>query len=275
MPYASASPDPQAEIARLKADIARQENELTALEADLLDLRHELREFQERYDRLVKPLLDRLQIIRGVIAELEAQASPPPQLGPVPDRPTLESMWTPPPDYVPVEEQFRRAWQVPRQREEYTPPSAAPEGEPAGEAPEAAIKTLYRQLARRYHPDLTTDPAERTRRNRLMAEINEAYTRRDTEALRALAGQPAGAAPVEPLAAIQVRQLRQIAAQLAERIDQLKAERIELINSDLMALKLEQTLIGRRGRDVLRDMADGLEREYQMCLDRLDELRGM
>jgi len=42
-----------------------------------------------------------------------------------------------------------------------------------------------------------------------------------------------------------------------------------------MALKLEQTLIGRRGRDVLRDMADGLEREYQMCLDRLDELRGM
>ncbi len=267
--------DPQAEIARLKADIARQETELTALEADLLDLRRELHTFQERYDRLIKPLLDRLEIIRSVIADLEAQHSPPPQLGPAPDRPTLESSWTPPPDYVPVEEQFRRAWQVPTEREAHAPPPAAPETVTVGEPPETAIKTLYRQLARRYHPDLTTDPAERTRRNRLMAEINDAYMRRDVEALRALAGQTVDAAPVEPLAAIQARQLRQISAQLAERIDRLKADRLELINSDLMALKLEQTLARRRGRDVLRDMAERLEREYQACLDRLDELRDL
>lgn len=275
MSSTSPFPDPQAEIARLKAAIARQETELTTLEAELLDLRHELSAFKDRYDRLVKPLLDRLAIIRGVIADLEAQHSPPPQLGPAPDRPTLESMWTPPPDYVPVEEQFRRAWQIPKEQQERQPPPPAPEFTLAADESETAVRTLYRQLARRFHPDLTTDPAERARRNHLMAEINEAYTHRDVEALRLLAAQPAEAALAEPLAALQVRQLRQIHAQLAERIDQLKAERLELINSDLMALKLEQTLIGRRGRDVLREMADRLEREYQTCLDRLDELRSL
>lgn len=275
MSSTSPFPDPQAEIARLKAAIARQETELTTLEAELLDLRHELSAFKDRYDRLVKPLLDRLAIIRGVIADLEAQHSPPPQLGPTPDRPTLESMWTPPPDYVPVEEQFRRAWQIPKEQQERQPPPSAPEFILAADESETAVRTLYRQLARRFHPDLTTDPAERARRNHLMAEINEAYTHRDVEALRLLAAQPAEAALAEPLAALQVRQLRQIHAQLAERIDQLKAERLELINSDLMALKLEQTLIGRRGRDVLREMADRLEREYQTCLDRLDELRSL
>ena len=53
--------------------------------------------------------------------------------------------------------------------------SAATSGDPSGPIDEKQLKRIYRQLARRYHPDLATDPAERAARNDVMARINDAY----------------------------------------------------------------------------------------------------
>jgi chromosome segregation ATPase len=288
----------QAQIQRLQAEIARQETELADLEADLLDIQHELADFARRYDRLVQPLVSRLDTIRAVFADLEARLNPPPQTSMID-----ETGWNPPPDYIPVEEQFRRTWRVPQEDNEAPPllstwkpePDYIPVEEqfrrtwrrPSGESvsPDAApsaetdskktLKDLYRQLARRYHPDLATDPTERQRRNRLMAEINRAYSERDLSALQALIRQPETVSVDEPLAVIQLRQLQQIRTQLERRLDRLRQERSGLFNSDLMWLKVQESLLAKKKRNLIGEMVEQLERDYAVCLDRIDQLRRM
>ncbi len=58
---------------------------------------------------------------------------------------------------------------------------APEESGPAVPAPE--IKALYRDAAKKIHPDLATDPAEKARRTELMAALNAAYAAGDTAAI--------------------------------------------------------------------------------------------
>lgn len=70
------------------------------------------------------------------------------------------------------------------------------EREEAKKAPElnetdkAAIKSLYRELAKRFHPDGVLDPEAKAKRAAIMAEINAAYAARDLAKLRRLALNP-------------------------------------------------------------------------------------
>jgi hypothetical protein len=265
--------DTQQQIESLKFKIAQQETELADLESEILDIEQEMKAFTERYNRLIKPLQDKLNIIQDMIADLEKEKRSPPAS---PQPGSRWTTWTPPADYVPVEEQYRQAWQIPKQRAagfdaafQALPTSAASQDNAKQE-----LKSLYRQLARRFHPDLSTDPAERERRNRLMAEINAAYSERDLGALRALAAQPENARIDEPIAVLQLRQLQQIHDQLARRIGELRFQRSELFNGEMMSLKIQASLAAHHGRDLLQEMADQLEHDYRARLDRLDELRG-
>jgi DnaJ-class molecular chaperone len=52
--------------------------------------------------------------------------------------------------------------------------------------PSDDLKRLYREIAKRIHPDLATDDAERAKRNQLMAEVNRAYADGDEARLRAI-----------------------------------------------------------------------------------------
>ena len=77
----------------------------------------------------------------------------------------------------------------------------------------AAEKRLYRELARRFHPDLAEGAAELAYRTSVMTAVNAAYTAGDIGALYDLAGE------LEPgdlreLAAIETRELRQIRERL-------------------------------------------------------------
>ena len=45
--------------------------------------------------------------------------------------------------------------------------------------PETVLRTLYRQLASKLHPDRERDPVERDRKNALMSQANAAYEKRD------------------------------------------------------------------------------------------------
>ncbi|MCH5672559.1 J domain-containing protein [Streptomyces gilvus] len=64
--------------------------------------------------------------------------------------------------------------------------------------PSAEARKLYRELARKAHPDLAQDDAERTRREEFITRVNGAYARGDEALLRELAEEWAkGPAPVE------------------------------------------------------------------------------
>jgi len=67
----------------------------------------------------------------------------------------------------------------------------APEPEPLSEeapqeafVPEDDVKKIFRELARRVHPDLAKDPDERRRRHELMAEASAAYRAGDLQRLQ-------------------------------------------------------------------------------------------
>jgi hypothetical protein len=61
-------------------------------------------------------------------------------------------------------------------------PEADDETGPASPAPE--LKVLYRDAAKRIHPDLATDEAEKERRHTLMAALNAAYAAGDADAIQ-------------------------------------------------------------------------------------------
>lgn len=64
---------------------------------------------------------------------------------------------------------------------------------------EAEILRLYRELAKRYHPDLARSERDRARRTDLMLRINVAYSERDLLMLQAMARE---ADAVDPAAAL-------------------------------------------------------------------------
>ncbi len=267
--------DIRQQIAQVETEIEQQQIELADLEAEVLDLQRELKEFEARYDRVVKPVAIRLEAAQAAIRELEDRRRRTWTDHPLGDYNPLPSEWEPPPDYVPVEEQYRQTWRTlpPVDEPPDSPTSAAPKPRHGPDDRETRVKKLFRQLARRYHPDLTTDPIDRHYRTRLMARINEAYAARDLEALEALASQPENVNPEEPLAALRLKELRQISRQLQGRIAELRFARTDLLASDRLKLAMNDKINRRRGHDMLAEMAAQMEREYQAAMIRLEQLR--
>ena len=256
-------PDLQSQLAQLEAEVARQQAALTALEAEVADMQRELSEFQQRYERLLAPMAARLRAVKEAIEELEHRRYMEKLMG---DAPPASS--TPPPaNYIPVEEQYRRAWE--KKPFDDVPPPITPRQPPG----DSSLKNLYRQLARRFHPDLAADEADRERRTRLMAMINEAYERGDADLLRYLSDQPFAATSAESLDTLRLRQLQTLVTELAECIEQAERARAALIHNDLMRLKVEEKLAKRQGRNLLREMSDQMEEEYWERVARLEALR--
>ncbi|MCL4870546.1 MAG: J domain-containing protein [Anaerolineae bacterium] len=85
---------------------------------------------------------------------------------------------------------------------------------------DAAAKRIYRQLARRFHPDLSATQVEQAYRTSMMAAINNAYAARDVQTLRDLADE-LDPTELAELAAIETRQERR----LRERLMRLQRRR--------------------------------------------------
>ncbi|WP_416977879.1 hypothetical protein [Streptomyces sp. T028] len=100
--------------------------------------------------------------------------------------------------------------------------------------PSDEARKLYRELARRAHPDLAQEDGERARREEFITRVNAAYARGDEAALRELADEwAAGPPPAE--------RRPTPSEELYARLEWL-AERKELLT--LVARNLEDSAIG-------------------------------
>jgi hypothetical protein len=121
-------------------------------------------------------------------------------------------------------------------------------------ATKAELKSLYRELAKRFHPDLAVGGVEREAHGTRMAEINDAYARADLEALRRAASQ-SGVRPTW---------LPTLAELLAERdrldalIVRLRQDIASLNRDPLMLLKVDAALARHSGHDLLAETATKL-----------------
>jgi DnaJ-class molecular chaperone len=119
------------------------------------------------------------------------------------------------------------------------------------------LKSLYRELAKRVHPDLAIDETDRKQRERLMTEANRAYQNGDAEALRRILQEyesspdsvrGTGVAPDLVRVLRQLKQVRNRLAQIEEEITGLK-------RSDIAALQTKAEDASSQGRDLLAEMS--------------------
>lgn len=89
-----------------------------------------------------------------------------------------------------------------------------------------ATRRLYRELARRFHPDLAAGSGERAYMTAIMASINIAYERQDVSALHNLAGEldPTAVAELAAIDNLQLRKLREQILKIQRRQRKVKQQ---------------------------------------------------
>ncbi|MER6360233.1 rhodanese-like domain-containing protein [Kitasatospora sp. NPDC001527] len=201
------------------------------MDVDVRTLRVEIDNFALIHHQLLGPLYARLDELDALLAEAVAVRTGDPEdlrraheaRQRVEDLPDLDAL------FDSVRERG--------EQEQAPPPPAAP----ARVRPGRDAQRIYRELVRRAHPDLSTDPREQQRRAAFLARVNEAYAYGDAGALEALAAEWSTAPEAAPAVDSPNRLgwLRRRLEWLTGRIGELAAEQVRLERSamgELLAL---------------------------------------
>jgi DnaJ-domain-containing protein 1 len=133
---------------------------------------------------------------------------------------------------------------------------------------------LYRDVAKRIHPDLAIDSTDRLERERLMTAANRAYEEGDEARLRAILEEyessPDSIKGEGPGAEL-VRVIRKI-AQVERRLVEIDKEVGELEKSERFHLKAKADKAATKGRDLLAEMAETLDSQIAASRERLENL---
>ena len=241
-------------------ELARKLHQQTALEAELADrelqsasLRAELGAFERQFIHLVGSRYAQLDELKAQIAERIAQEQP----GNAECKATAQ------------------------QARAKSNDSKSVTGDQSPEKPQAfqpspQMKQLYREVARRIHPDLTSDANDRSKRQQLMAEANAAYERGDADQLtkilaeyehrpEAVLGDDAGAGLI--------RTIRKI-SKAQNRVAEIENELQVLMRSDLYHLKLRVDQAEQYGHDILKEMTEKVERQIAQAKKFLESPQG-
>jgi len=237
------------ELAKKQAELAQLEEELADRELGLASFRSELVAFEGWYLRTVGVLYAELDDINAQIAERVAQQ-------------------------VRTQQATRHAAEA-RQcaQESYS----AAHGETAGApefTPTPELKSLYREVAKKIHPDLTSDPADRKIREKMMADANRAYERGDADALRRILDEYEGNPDTVQgtgVAADLVRVIRKI-TQAQNRLAQIEGAIADLRASAIAELMAKAEEYRKQGRDLLAELAEGLRKQIAASRQRLASL---
>ena len=235
------------ELAKKRDELALLQAELGERELFLTNLRAELSAFEGRYLRQVGTLYAELDEWNAKIAERMAEEE--------------------------GTEDARTAAEQARMRAEES--STAAHGESAavqGFTPSPELRSLFREVAKRVHPDLATDEADRQKREQLMAEANAAYQKGNAAALkRILEEYESSPESVKGagVAADLVRAIRQI-RQVRSRLSQIELEIASLIDSDIANLRAKAEAAKAEGRELLTEMAEDVRKRIDVARRRFE-----
>jgi hypothetical protein len=230
-PDSAALLDKREQLATVRTMLAERESELAQLRA-------QLKTFEGRYIRQVGILYAELDDLEARIAEREVDL--------------YDS------------DSARRHAEETRQRAKETHDAAFGDAREAEEFdPPPSLKTLFRDVAKRIHPDFARDDAEQKHFTLLMARANQAYSRGDTETLQRLLDDHReinASIAGEGAAAELLRITRQI--QHAERdIATLAAEWHTLLAGEIAQLYLDAEAATREHRDLFTELATNLREQ--------------
>ena len=239
------------ELAAKRADLARLEIQLAQRELDLATLRAELHAFEQRYLRIVGVKFAEVDDLEAQIAEALNRRNPSDETA------------------------GRRAVDARAKAEDSAGVAAAIEPRTQDFKPSEDLKRLFREIAKRVHPDLAIDDRERAKRNQVMTEANRAYADGDETRLRAIFNEwdtSPDAVTGEGIGAELVRIIRKI-HQVERRLAGLEIEIATLNGSEWALLQTKAEAARMEGRDLLAQMAGQLDVQIIDLRLRRDGLR--
>jgi hypothetical protein len=228
------------EILRKREELAAIRATLAERELELVDLRSQLAAFEGRYLRQVGTLYAELDEWRARIAELQARFD----------------------SSASAKAQAEEARKQARHTYEDAHGAAS---ETHDFAPSLELKSIYREAAKRMHPDFAADTADWERRTRFMAAVNHAYESGDAEALQRILDEyedGAEAIKGEGIGAELIRIIRQIS--LAKtRVSAIEQELAAMRQSEIALLKKQAEESEQEGRDLLADLATAVREQIE------------
>ncbi|MCX5846265.1 MAG: J domain-containing protein [Deltaproteobacteria bacterium] len=241
------------ELEKKRAELSILEDELTIKELDLTTLQVALEDLRRRYLRIVGVKLAKLDDIEAQIAEILARLEP---------------------ENEEVRKEAERSRTQAQESANTTESIATEEYETEPFKPSEDLKQLYRDLAKKVHPDLAPDEQARERRHRFMQEINKAYAERNEERLRSLLNEwesSPDSVSGEGTGAELIRIIRQLALVRA-RIEAIGKEMETLKETELYSLKLRVDEAQDAGRELLSEMAHEVDAQIVGADARLREM---
>ncbi|MFJ3749702.1 J domain-containing protein [Streptomyces rubiginosohelvolus] len=243
-----AEPRPEARLARA---VQVAEQALIEFEIAVETFRVEVENFSRLHHQKLGPMYARLDELDALIAEARAAKTGDPE----DERKAREARAVVMP--MPGVDELFHDWM---DTDGLSPEAAAmlteqPVRPPKRVRPSEEARRLYRELARKAHPDLAPDEMERQRRDEFIARVNAAYGRGDVELLKELVAEWE-AGPVQPSAPLSESE------ELYARLEWL-SRRKELLT--VLAKELEDGAIGSMLRmapddpdQLLEDIAEQL-----------------
>jgi peptidoglycan hydrolase CwlO-like protein len=233
------------ELERKQAELAALEAELIQRELDLATLHAELADFESRYLRTVGVLYAELDEIEAQIAEAQARRRP---------------------SDPEAQERAYRARAQAQESSETAKDISIPKPKPT-----ESLKRLFREVAKRIHPDLATNDADRARREKLMAEVNLAYENGDEAKLQSILADWESSPDTvegEGVGAELIRVIRKI-AQIQKRLSEIESEIQQLNTSDLCQLRAKVDEAAKQWRDLLKEMASQVDTQISTARNNL------
>ena len=237
------------EALRKREELASVRATLAERELELADLRAQLRSFEGRYLREVGVLYAELDEWEARIAELESSLRP----------------------SATASQQANEA----RKRADETQEATHGEASKARDFHSSAdLRSLFREAAKRLHPDFAKDEADRLLRTRLMAQANVAYSQGDADALQRILdefGNSPESVQGEGVGAELVRIIRQI-HQAKKNIAAIEQQLASLRATEIAQLRQDVETAEKEGRDLLAELADSVRKRIAKMKKKHDGL---
>ena len=236
------------ELARQRRELAAVREALAARERELGHLRDQLFSFEGRYIRQVGVLYRQLEEWEERIAELLVSRESPEDRA----------------------EKVHKAQEAAIAAE--IDAMVAESKDDAQQEPALDLKALFRELAKRIHPDFATDHHDERHRTRLMAQANEALRREDAAALqRMLNGHDPSIDLSNPAAVkAELQRVRKLILEVQQDTAAAVSEKDALAQSEMAKLRDSTLAAALQGRDLLAELAARVKGRIGMAMRRFE-----
>ena len=137
------------------------------------------------------------------------------------------------------------------------------------------LKKLYKEVARKFHPDLTSCPQERQHRHQLMIEVNHAYASGAEERLQEMleAGVSLESAEIGAVSSAEMILLLRKIAEIRQRLAEVESDITNITTSEIYTLKLRIENAEALEVDLFADLLLQIDRQIKKASNRLFHLQ--